>query len=177
MPEENLTTTPEIWKPVVGYEGYYEVSNKGRVKRVGHRKHTRIGRIIKPWLSRGYCQVRLSRDGNLIARLAHQLVMEAFVGPRPEKHEVNHINGIKTDNIWPENLEYVTKSQNQLHASDLGLMHRGEDHHKAKLTEEQVKEIIVAEGSHSQIAIKYGISRAMISYIKRGKSWRHIPRP
>jgi len=105
----------EIWKDVVGFEGIYQVSSLGRVKRVmGYQ--CRKERILKPQQHRsGYLSISLSRDGQVSRKSVHRMVLEAHVGPAPEGCEANHRNGNVTDNRVA-NLEWVTKSENNQHA-------------------------------------------------------------
>lgn len=103
-----------IWKPVVGYEGSYEVSDSGDVRSLdreivtstGLVKHLR-GRQLKPGLSDGYPSVSL---GSVSVRV-HRLVAAAFIGPRPPGQGVCHQNDIKTDNRC-SNLRYGSQSEN-----------------------------------------------------------------
>lgn len=76
----NLEKTSEQWKPVVGYEGLYEVSDRGRVKRVKDAPGTWVGRILKPGVIKGHAFVRLSGK----TRQVHRLMLESFVGPAPD---------------------------------------------------------------------------------------------
>lgn len=111
-----MPTTIEIWKPVIGYEGSYEVSSKGRVRsvdRIIHRKNGVKafckGRILKPAPVKGrYLTVVLGR-GN--TKTVHSLVAAAFLGRCPERQEVRHgIGGLKDNGV--ENLCYGTHRQN-----------------------------------------------------------------
>lgn len=95
----------EMWKDVVGYEGLYEVSDMGRVRTV------KSGLIRKPYIQEGYERISLSNKGERRNRLVHNLVLEAFVGPRPPEKEGAHGNGISTDNRL-FNLRWATQGEN-----------------------------------------------------------------
>jgi hypothetical protein len=120
----------EEWRPVVGYEGLYSISNLGRVRGevdVCNRKYKK-GRILSPRLSNvGYYQVSLFIKGKGKTRTIHQLVAVAFIGPRPKGLYINHKDACKANNR-PENLEYCTPRENLQHASRLGLMRSGDKH-------------------------------------------------
>jgi hypothetical protein len=115
----------EIWKPIPGFEGRYEVSNIGRVRSLvanhNGRCCTKKEKILKQATNRlGYSVVRLTDDNkSLHTFTVHRLVMIAFIGLVKGK-EVNHINGIKSDNRV-ENLEYLTHLENMQHAIKTGL--------------------------------------------------------
>lgn len=109
--------TVETWRPVVGFEGFYSVSDHGRVRRDIRGKRTHAGRMISlvP-TSAEYFNVTLTKPGGTrMCRYVHQLVANAFHGPCPPKHEVNHKDGNRVNNR-PANLEYVTHSENVRHA-------------------------------------------------------------
>ena len=100
----------EIWKPVVGYEGLYEVSSEGRVRSLNYKRQYRIQVLVQNY-SRKYPYVILCKDGKIKTRLVHLLVWEAFNGTIPKGMQVNHINEIKTDNRL-ENLNLMTPKEN-----------------------------------------------------------------
>lgn len=101
----------EKWKPVVGYEGRYLVSNRGRVKGVSSKK------ILKQTTSNGYMFVALRKDGRSKVTAVHRLVCAAFNGaPESSSMQVDHINMNRSDNR-PENLEWVTGKENKRRAS------------------------------------------------------------
>lgn len=101
----------EIWKDIEGFEGVYQVSNLGRVKRVT------TGRVLKPCrIKTAYLQVGLYKQGSASKKLIHRLVAQAFI-PNPEnKPEVNHIDEGKTNNM-ASNLEWSTSKENINHGT------------------------------------------------------------
>jgi hypothetical protein len=106
-----------IWKPVVGYEGVYEVSNTGLVRRV-YSKTYPYPRLLKQSTRRGYLSVDLSKNGKSKTYTVHRLVADAFL-PNPNKYEqVNHIDENKANNSV-ENLEWCTCSYNIRHSLNL----------------------------------------------------------
>lgn len=122
MEKSDMSLPGEVWKDIKGYEGAYQVSNKGRIKSLP--RTTTNGGVMKLYVNtwNGYCYVGLHFKGNYKSYRVHRLVMNAFVGEMPDK-QINHINGIKTDNSL-ENLEYCTASENLLHAHAHGLVNK-----------------------------------------------------
>lgn len=102
--------TGEEWRPVVGYEGYYEVSDQGRVRSL-HCGRYRHGYVLTLGRRNGYCFVALCRDGIGKKRPVHQLVLEAFVGPKPQGQQTRHLNSVRHDNRV-ENLAWGTHREN-----------------------------------------------------------------
>lgn len=121
MAENHLTTSSEQWKPVVGYEGYYEVSDHGRVRSMEREVTRRNGvkmsvqqRVLKLIAKPdGYLVVGLSKDGVIKMRLVHRLVLEAFVGPCPEGMVTCHYDDIPENNHI-SNLRWDTEGANAL---------------------------------------------------------------
>lgn len=116
----------EIWKPIKGYEGLYEISNYGRVKSLPKIRGRRLTNetILKPRIStQGYIMVGLRKNDKTFNASVHRLIAEAFI-PNPEnKKKVNHIDGNKQNNSI-DNLEWCTPSENMQHAYRTGLKTR-----------------------------------------------------
>ena len=165
----------ERWLPVVGFEGWYEISDWGRLKRAMSGKGTFVGRILCGGLDKdGYRYTSLSIDGIAHKVKIHRLVMAAFVGPCPEGKEVNHKDGDKTNN-YVENLEYITHRENNIHALNTGLRTspRGEAHCHSKVTEKDVHEIRRSHGekSNKEIAERFGITKPAVCHIVSRRNW------
>jgi hypothetical protein len=160
------------WADVPGFPGY-QVSRRGQVRSL------KKGRILKPFLGQdGYLHLNLWRDGRPKHHLVHRVVASAWLGGIPEGYQVNHKNGIKTDNRL-ENLEVVTPQENLRHARLLGLAPslEGEANYNAKLSAEQVREVrrLRKEGSSvSQLARRFELSETAIFSIVTRKSWKHL---
>jgi plasmid maintenance system antidote protein VapI len=127
----------------------------------------------------GYQQVVLCNGGKRKVALVHLVVLLAFVGPLPTGQETRHLNGVRDDNRL-ENLCYGTREENHQDNLDNGAFVVGEEHGRAKLTEDQVKEIIRLrmEGMSSfYLAPRFGVNDATISNILTGRTWAHVSRP
>lgn len=172
----------EQWLPVVGYEDLYEVSNLGRVRSIGAGQGRRTGRILRQWRSgHGYMMADLQVALKAKSKLVHCLVAEAFLGSRPEKHDVDHVDGDRTNNVLL-NLRYLTRSGNIIARNErlrnFGLRvtgdQSGENNPSSKLTERQVENIRVlgAQGiTHKKIAGIFGVRRETVGKILRNERW------
>jgi len=118
----------EEWKPVVGYENIYEVSNYGQIRSVTREIERekmgnldKKGQILRSCITpAGYCRIQLQKDGACKNFFVHQLVAKAFIPNPKNKPIVNHLNSVRDDNYFL-NLEWATHSENLLHAYDEGL--------------------------------------------------------
>ena len=165
----------EIWRPIAGYEGLYEVSSHGRVRsldRITSHGHRRRGTMLRPSANRtGHQKVRLCRKADVQSFLVHRLVLEAFVGPCPEGMICCHgPNGVLDNSV--DNLCWGTKSKNSgedrlRDETD----NRGTKHAMAKLTEWQVINILADNRPYQKIADDYGVSKPTITAIKTGRNW------
>lgn len=165
---------PEIWKPVVGYEGGYEVSSCGRVRSLDREvrlynggRYIRKGHDMHPTKDTfGHTQIRLcSGSGNGKMWQVHVLVATAFIGPRSDGYHTRHLNGNPADNRL-ENLAYGTASENQidiyryggcrkLHAEDVG----------------RIKRLLAEGNSHRAIARRYpAMTASTLNRAKRSGS-------
>lgn len=169
----------EIWKPILGYEDYYEVSNLGRVKRIKYGQGVRPYNILTLQMNTTkYLQIFLTVNGKSKSHKVHKLVAEAFLGPRPSGLDINHRNGIRTDNRI-ENLEYVTRSENERHAYDvLGKKcASGEAAGNTRYTEKDVKNIrrrYLQGEKKSDLAREYGMSHNNITSIIIRRTWKDV---
>lgn len=175
----------EIWKSVQGYEGLYEVSNLGQIRRFYKGDFYTKGsysRILKPCLDKkGYSRVYLSKNGKDKTLRIHRLVALAFISNPNNLPQVNHKNNIKNQNNV-ENLEWITNLNNMRHAWKNGFKNNnhlnGEKSHFAKISEELVRKIkkdyIPYKFGPRRLSQKYKIKEGCICPIIYGETWKHI---
>ncbi len=166
----------EIWKDVVGWEGYYQVSNKGNVrslermsrvnpKSTGLRKMGGRERVLTP--RNGYLYVQLTANGRAKVYQVHYLVLTSFSGERKDKQVCRHLNGNPSDNRI-ENLAWGTHKENMEDRKKHGNYACGEKNINAKLTNEQALYIYNSDELGIDLAKKFNIYPTKISNIRRG---------
>lgn len=159
-----------IWKRCTESRHYF-ISNAGDIYSLITGKMLNLNSD-----TRGYIRPKISVDGKGRSIYAHRMVMSAFKGP--SNLDVNHINGIKTDNRL-ENLEYCTHTENIRHAYMIGLVPpppNGEKSTNSKLTRSQIFEILegLKDGEKQRdIAKKYGVSQRCINFINKRQTYKN----
>lgn len=163
-------------RPVLGYEGRYEVTNYGKVISFCCNSGERgKGRVLSRCKDRqGYIKYHISKDKKMWYTKAHTLVMEAFSGiKRPKGMQVRHLDGNCTNN-YVGNLAWGSPKDNCQDAIGHGTWTRGERQGLSRLKDDQVREIKrrLANGEKGAVIGRdYGVSRFLISAIKTGASW------
>ncbi len=165
----------EIWKDCIGYEGRYQVSNNGQVRRINQ-----FGDYIIKELqiaNDGYIAVQIGINGKNKREYVHRLVAKAFIPEIPGKHYVNHIDGVRyNNNLY--NLEWVTSSENsqkRINKSKLDVS--GENSPQAKIKADLVEKIYMdlkLGKKVMEIARKYKTTRSIVGHIKYKKAWKTL---
>lgn len=162
----------EEWRPVIGYEAYYQVSNLGRV-----RSLKRLKPLIGSIDDCDYHRVTLWTPHGQATKKVHRLVCEAFNGPPNILHrEVAHLDGRRRNNR-ADNLKWVSHVENQGHKYWHGTNPAGSRHPNAKLSEADVIEIrrrAALLERYQNIANDYEVSYYAIDDIVRRRNWRHV---
>ena len=175
----DLNPITEEWREVVGYEGWYEVSNLGRVRNIKRRNGTAIGLILRANPNGdGYASLGLRRDGVSMTWRVHILVARAFMGHPPTGLEVSHLDDDKM-NPRLDNLEYATHLENIRRAIRTGCLkkhQKGAQNPAAKLNDATVQAIRsnAERASYATLAHTYGLSKSQVARIVTRESWPHV---
>jgi len=167
----------EKWRDIAGYEGIYQVSSLGHVKRIARGQGTYLGLVLRPnYRTNGYTSVELWKNAKNKRVSVHRLVASAFV-PNPNNFPiVNHLNSIRDDNR-SENLEWANQSMNNLHAAKKHGAYRGEKNGRSILTREQVMKIRAMDGDGigpTEIGKQFGITKCHAWLVTHRRIWKHI---
>lgn len=177
----------ERWKPIRGYIGYYEISNKGTVKSLSRKIRSgfkyalvRVTKeiLLKPYIGRdGYYYFLISKNGSKKHFAMHRLIATHFI-PNPRKNrEVDHIDRNRLNNEI-KNLRWVTPKENINHARNSEgvrmMCSFGEKNPGSKLKEHEVLSIRSDSRKNKDIADQYNVSRRLISFIKNKQRWTHL---
>lgn len=170
----------EEWRSVHGYEGLYEVSSNGRVRSLPRSRLTAVG--MQRWPGKelrafvddtGYLYVNLSNGSKAKKRAVHSLVLEAFIGPRPDGMQACHRDGNRV-NPALENLRWDSVKANAMDRVTHGTQVRGSRSGVARLSDESVREILSRSESSKVLAKEYGVASSTIRAIRIGQNWRHM---
>ena len=161
-------TPDERWLPVVGWEQSHRISSTGSVWSA-HRG----GRVLASWLNcHGYPLITLQFQGRKRHRTVYSLVAAAFIGPRPDGYEIDHLDN-DPSNSRAANLEYVTRAENMNRL----FMRRGGRQPNAKLAPADVQFLRTPEGRKarvSELVARFHVSRDTIITVRRGGNWPEI---
>ena len=168
----------QIWKPVLGFEGFYEASESGEIRSIQRQntKNKRLmgGDFVKPILgSRGYFVVNLTKPGIRKQIFLHKIILEAFIGPRPKGFQCCHNDGNKL-NCNLENLRWDTISNNHKDKRLHGTWQIGEKANNAKLTNEIVIFIRKNKLTPKEAAKKFNMSITNAKRIVNKETWWHL---
>lgn len=174
----------EIWKPIPGFEGLYEVSNMGQVRSLDriipdktHGTRKLAGKVLKQTQDKqGRRYVVLSKHSNTLKKRVHLIVAEVFIGPRVTGIEVCHNDG-NSGNNRADNLRYDTHHSNMQDMVQHGNSQRGEKCYHATTKEKQVHEIRKLRASgmmYKDIAATLGVGYYSVAKICAGSRWNWL---
>lgn len=179
----------EDWRPVLGWEGFHEVSSLGRVRSV-ERFYVHVGKGLASALkhksrkvlaqaigTHGYPRVVLTRPGAVKRTVdVHILVCEAFHGPRPSRFDAAHNDGNRL-NACADNLRWASRRENKADELRHGTRNHGERNGGSYLTDEQARTILAsAEVSTARIAAEFEVPIQSVRRLRRGSTYRHLER-
>lgn len=163
----------EVFRWLEGYENIYKISNFGKIISYARNKEGKV--MCLKYDKDGYVKVNLSKNRCVKTYFVHRLVASSFIKSTEERHFVNHMNGKKDDNR-AVNLEWVNRSENQIHAynNNLQVSRKGETHPNSKLKAEDVFNIRKSNLSNRELSDIFKITKGHVNDIKSYKKWKHI---
>lgn len=165
----------------MGFDGYYEASDLGRVRSISrqvafgkNKTRTTESRILRPIAgTRGYPVVNLTRPGKRAQKFLHHVVLEAFLGERPDGTQACHNNGDR-DDARLVNLRWDTPSSNHKDKRKHGTWQVGERANNVKLTEKIVLTIRAKGLTAAQASREFGLSKTNAARIVNHKTWTYL---
>lgn len=176
---EECSEIDELWLPVIGYEGYYEVSNLGSVRSLSKVVNCNnnggvrrvFGKLLRSSIKGNYKSVVICKGSSERTVNIHRLVAESFIPGSGAV--VRHLDGNPLNNA-AENLAWGSHKDNEADKARHGRVPKGESHHNSILNEKIVLEIRRLHSiGHTQMNISryLGINRGTIGNVIRGKTW------
>lgn len=166
----------KMWKSIQKYEGLYKISTEGEIYGERWKHYLKFRKVRRTSKSKFYFRVILSKHDIKTVRFVHHLVLETFIGSRPEGMYALHKNDNQLDNRL-ENLYWGTSSDNRYDAYTNGRCSaEGQNNGRSLLTEEDVREIKRAKHEESavELAKRFSVSKWTIYDILNGRNWSHI---
>lgn len=174
----------ERWRPVSGYEGFYEVSDRGRVRSMSRTvrggpswSRSATGIVLRARVdATGRCYVSLWKENREWKAKVHRLTLDAFVGPCPPGMEGCHNDGNPMNN-GIENLRWDTHISNIADRASHGTENIGSRNGQAKLDESAVcrlKRRLLDGAKQKDVAEEFGVSAQTVCDISKGRSWTHV---
>lgn len=168
---DELKAEREEWRVVDDFP-CYEVSNFGRIRRGNNI-------LAQTATKKGYLTVNLSMHGHASRRMVHRVVLEAFVGKRPEGMHGCHLDGNKNNNRL-RNITWATPSENESHKSIHGTKSFGERNGNHKFSDSDIRKIRMmksqggAKWGALKIAKELGVNISAVVSVSTNKYWKHI---
>ncbi len=159
---------PEHWKPIPGFEGLYEVSDRGRVRSIRRERLL----VLTPD-KEGYLCVTFSVRGRHWCKKVHRLVLETFGGPCPQGQQCRHLDGDRLNNA-PDNLKWGTSKEDAADRLRHGVHPLGERVGNAKLSDAKVRMILESKAPAKELAKMFGVAYTLIDKVRRREIWRHV---
>jgi len=157
----------ERWKQVEAAPSY-RVSTRGVVMSKYTNRPLAGGKCRD-----GYIRITMCHNGERVRKKVGELVLTAFVGPRPEGHVIRHLNGDPGDDRL-ENLAWSTQKENISDKETHGTLIQGVRQWKSKLTDDDVRVIRMSTESTTELMKRFPVSRTTINKLRRGLGWKHV---